>query len=390
MPTNTLTDARIRALKPDPAGKAQKHFDGHGLHLWVSAAGAKVWRLAYRVDGKPRTMSLGPYPEISLADARTKRDQARAKLREGVDPMQERRAPPAAAITFSRACQEYWRGRKDLSAGYVANAQRALEMHLQPALGARPINQITRAELLAELARMDAAGRHVYVRKVRMWAAQVWDWAVEHGHAESNPASAIDSRKAFGRAQVESFAALELAEVGPFLRRLALEADLQSVLACRLLAYTWARTGELRGMRWDEIDGATWRISAARMKRRRDHLVPLSRQALEVLQVLQARRRASGEYVFPSEHRADRPMSENAVLYLIHRLGYKGRMTGHGWRSVGSTWANEGGYNRDAIERQLAHAPDDKVRAAYNRAEYLPERAVMLQAWADWLDSQAG
>lgn len=299
----------------------------------MSPAGAKVWRLAYRVDGKPRTMSLGPYPEISLADARTKRDQARAKLREGVDPMQERRASPAAALTFSRACQEYWRGRKDLSPGYVANAQRALEMHLQPALGARPINQITRAELLAELARMDAAGLHVYVRKVRMWAAQVWDWAVEHGHAENDPATSIDSRKAFGRAQVESFAALELVDVGPFLKRLALEADLQSVLACRLLAYTWARTGELRGMRWDEIDGTTWRIAAARMKRRRDHLVPLSRQAQQVLQVLQQRRLAS-EYVFPSEHRADRPMSENAVLYLIHRLGYKGRMTGHGWRSV--------------------------------------------------------
>lgn len=387
MPTNTLTDARVRAIKPDAAGKASKHFDGHGLYLWVSPTGAKVWRLAYRVDGKPRTMSLGPYPEISLADARTKRDQARAKLRDGVDPMHERRAPPAAAQTFTKACQEYWRGRKDLSPGYVANAQRALEMHLQPALGPRPMNQITRAELLAELARMDAAGLHVYVRKVRMWAAQVWDWAVEHGHAENNPAASIDSRKAFGRAQVESFAALELVDVGPFLQRLALEPDLQSVLACQLLAYTWARTGELRGMRWDEIDGTTWRIAAARMKRRRDHLVPLSRQAQQVLQVLQQRRLAS-EYVFPSEHRADRPMSENAVLYLIHRMGYKGRMTGHGWRSVGSTWANEHGYNADAIERQLAHAPDDKVRAVYNRAEYLPERVEMLQAWADWLESE--
>lgn len=388
MPTNTLTDARIRALKPDPAGKAQKYFDGHGLHLWVSAAGAKVWRLAYRVDGKPRTMSLGPYPEVSLADARTKRDLARAKLRDGVDPMQERRAPPAAGLTFREACQAYWRGRKHLTPAYVANALRGLEMHLWPALGARPVGDITRAELLAELVKMDAAGLHVYVRTVRIWAGQVFDWAVEHQHSANNPAAAIDPRKAFAMAKKESFASLELAEVRPFLQRLALEAELQSVLACRLLAYTWARTGELRGMRWDEIDGAIWRVASARMKRRRDHLVPLSRQAMQVLKVLEQRRRGS-MFVFPSEHRADRPMSENAVLYLIHRLGYKGRMTGHGWRSVGSTWANENGYNRDAIERQLAHAPDDKVRAVYNRAEYLPERTAMLQAWADWLDSQA-
>jgi integrase len=150
-----------------------------------------------------------------------------------------------------------------------------------------------------------------------------------------------------------------------------------------MLALTWVRTGELRMMEWAEIDGDLWRIPEGKMKRRRDHLVPLSRQAMEVLDIMKMR--ARGPYVFGADHRADRPISENSILYLLHRMGYKGRMTGHGFRSVGSTWANERGYKSDAIERQLAHVPGDAVRHAYNRAAYLPERRKMLQDWADWL-----
>jgi integrase len=157
-----------------------------------------------------------------------------------------------------------------------------------------------------------------------------------------------------------------------------------SAMACKLLALTWTRTQELRLMEWSEIDGDLWRIPAGKMKRRRDHLVPLSRQALVLLDNLRVRQRGS-VYVFPNDRRLDRPMSENAILYLIGRMGYGGRMTGHGWRTVASTWANEAGYNRDWIERQLAHSPDDKVRSTYNRAEYLTDRRVMLQAWGDWL-----
>ncbi len=382
MPTNTLTDARCRAARP--TDKAQKLFDGNGLHLWISPKGAKVWRLAYRVDGVPKTISLGPYPEISLATARTRRDALRADLRDGIDPSKQRRQS-RAGMTLADAVTHYWEGRRDVSDGYRTNALRGIEMHLIPALGARPVASITRDDLLRELLRMDAAGLSVYVRRVRMWVSQVFDWAVEIGHAEANPAASIRPQKAFSRVEPVPMAALDLREVPDLMARLALERDLQSVLACRLLALTWTRTGELRMMRWNEIDADAWRIPAARMKRRRDHVVPLSRQALAILDQLRARCRGS-EYVFPAEHRLDRPMSENAVLYLLHRLGYKGRMTGHGWRSVASTWANERGYNRDAIERQLAHAPDDKIRALYNRAEYLPERSAMLAAWADWLD----
>jgi integrase len=381
MPTNTLNDAKCRAARA--GAKAQKLFDGGGLHLWLSPKGAKVWRLAYRVDGTPKTISIGPYPEISLAEARARRDALRAELRDGVDPARQRKQS-RAGLTLAEAVAQYWEGRLDVSDGYRATAMRGIELHLLPALGARPIASITRDDLLRELLRMDAAGLSVYVRRVRMWAGQVFDWAVELGIAQINPAALIRPQRAFRRVEAVPMAALSLAEVPDLMARLAMERDLQSVLACRLLALTWTRTGELRMMRWDEIEGGLWRIPAGRMKRRRDHLVPLSAPAMAILDQLRARCRGSA-YVFPAEHRLDRPMSENAVLYLLHRLGYKGRMTGHGWRAVASTWANEAGYGRDAIERQLAHAPDDRIRALYNRAEYLPERRRMLEDWAVWL-----
>lgn len=383
MPTNTLTDARCKAARP--AAKPAKLFDGGGLHLWISPTGAKVWRLAYRLAGKPKTISLGPYPAVSLAEARAKRDQHKATLRGGEDPMAPRRAT-RKGLTLSEASAEYWGGRKDLSASYVANATRGIEMHLSPTLGKRNVGSISRDDLMAELRRMDAKGLHSYVRKVRMWVGQVFEWAVEHGHADINPAALIRPEKAFGCAPVEHHPAVELRDVPDLVQRINLERDIQSVLACRMLAYTWTRTGELRMMEWSEVDREIWLIPAGKMKRRRDHVVPLPRQAQALLAEMRARARPGSPYVFPSDRRADRPMSENAILYLLHRIGYKGRMTGHGWRSVASTWANERGYSPDAIERQLAHVPTNEVRAAYNRAQYLPERRAMLQAWADWID----
>lgn len=379
MPTNSLNDARCRAAKSD--GKTLKLFDGGGLFLYLAPTGSKTWRLAYRIDGRPQTLSIGPYPAVSLAEARQKRDEAKAKLRDGTDPKPKRER---VTMTLEKASEAYWSGRKDLSADYLSNATRAIEMHVLPMLGSRPIGQISREELLSALMHLDAAGKHEYVRKVRMWIAQVWDWAIEQGHATTNPARLIRPEKAFGKSKVEHFAALELTDMPDFMERLSMEKELQSVLACKLLALTWVRTNELRMMLWSEIDGDLWRIPEEKMKRRRDHLIPLSRQALEILKTLQARSRGS-VYVFPNDLRIDRPMSENAVLYLIGRIGYKGRMTGHGFRTVASTWANERGYNPDAIERQLAHAPEDKVRASYNRAEHIGIRRGMLQDWADWL-----
>ncbi len=382
MATNVLSDARIRSIKP--ADKPIKAFDGGGLHLYVSTKGAKVWRIAYRLAGKPQTLALGPYPAVTLADARARREALHATLRDGGDPRTPR--TPKRAVTLSAAFATYWAGRTDLSEDYLTAARRAFEMHIEPLLGAKPIATITRAELLDVLGRMDAAGLYSYVRKTRMWLGQVWEWAVERGDAPVNVPALIRPERAFGKAPVQHFASVELHEVPDLMRRLALEARLQSVLACMLLAYTWVRTGELRSMVWSELDGDVWRIPAARMKMARDHIVPLPRQAVALLAELRRRSRGS-VYVFPADHRNDRAMSENAVLALLARIGYGGRMTGHGFRTVGSTWANEAGHPPDAIERQLAHAPADQVRAAYNRAEFMDARRAMLQAFADWIDA---
>lgn len=381
MPTNTLTDATCKGAKPSE--KQRKLFDGHGLYLLVAPTGGKLWYMAYRVDGKPKTKALGKYPLVSLAEARSRCAEVRKGLAEGVVPTNRKKRPKT---TFWEDCQAYWNGREDVSKDYKANALRGLELHLKPQLGEKATAEIDRAMLLAALNTMDANGRYVFVRKVRMWVSQVFDWAVEQDLAKTNPAELINPKKAFGRRKVKNHASLSLREVPDFLKRLSFEKDLNSVLACRFMAYTWVRTGEMRMMRFEEIEGDLWEIGGERMKRDKDHLVPLPRQALEILAVMRARQRPGCEYVFPSDHRIDRPISENTVLALIARMGYKGEMTGHGWRSIASTWANEHGYPPDAIERQLAHSPEDKVRAAYNRAEYMRVRRPMMQAWADWLD----
>lgn len=381
---NRLNDQKCRAARPRE--RAYKLFDGASLYLYVSPKGAKIWRWQYRIAGKQQTLTIGAYPRISLRDARERRDTARTALEAGEDPAAPKKAASGRGMTLTQAAQAYWAGREDVSDIYRTNATRALAMHVEPTLGVRPIASITREDVMGVLSTMNGAGLYVYVRKVRRWASQVFDWAIEHGHARVNPCQAIRPEKAFGRRPVQHHASLPLAEVGGFLRRLALEPPVLSHQACLLLLLTWARTDELRGMRWDEIEGDLWRIPGPRMKRRIEHLVPLSRQAIALLEALRARR--VSEFVFPNDRRLDRSMSENSVLYLIGRIGYGGRLTGHGFRTMGSTWANEAGFNADAIERQLAHAPEDAIRAVYNQAQYLPERRKILQAWADWLDRE--
>ncbi len=381
--TNKLSDNKIKTLKA--GDKPIKVFDGGGLYLFVATTGSKLWRMTYRLAGKAQTVTFGPYPLVTLADARARRDDVRRGLLVGEVPKKDKaEALAKPVLTLAKASDLYWETRKDVSANYLMNATNAIKRHIEPKLGTRDVSTITRGDVLDALNVMDAAGLHVYVRKTRMWLSQVFEWCVEQEHTDNNPCSQIRPERAFGRVKVENHASLPLGEVHAFMERLGYEADIQSALACRLLALTWTRTNELRGMTWSEIEGDVWSIPAKRMKKSRDHAVPLSTQAMAIIEKLKARNRGS-EYVFPNDRRLDRPMSENAILYLMGRMGYGGKMTGHGWRSVGSTWANENGYNADAIEKQLAHEPDDKVRAAYNKAEFMPERRVMLQDFADWL-----
>lgn len=379
MATNRLTDNACRkAATPD---KVKKLMDGHGLFLALLPSGSKVWRQNYRLHGKEQTEVFGPYPLLSLADARVRSAEFRKKVLDGVDV----KAKPSKSITLREAWVLYWAGRKDVTERYVGNALRGLEMHLG-SVGGVPVGVLTRQQLLDPLMVLDAQAKHVYSRRVRLWVSMVLDWAKEQNHCSENVANLINPKTAFGRAKVEHHAALALSQVPDFLARLGMERELQSVLATRMLAMTWVRTGELRMMLWDEIEGGMWRIPAEKMKRTKEHLVPLPKQALELLAKLKLRSRGS-VYVFPNDRRIDRPMSENSILYLIGRIGYGGALTGHGFRTIASTWANENGYPSDAVERQLAHVPNDKVRSAYNAAEYMPVRRQMVQVFADWLEN---
>lgn len=406
---NKLTDTQCR--KAEPTNKQYKLFDGNGLHLLVTPAGSKVWRQAYRrpVDGKPDTLAHGPYPLITLQQARGKRDDALRLLLAGQDPKTAAKAaaapvPSQKAITLEDASDAFWDGKQDIGDRYRAYAKRGIELHLANLLK-RDIRSITHDEFLAEMNVMNAAGKFVYVRKVRMWASQVWHWAIAQKHAEQNIPDLVNPRRAFGRRKVKNFASLHPEREFPqFWRRISHEQDLVSVLAAEMIAYTWVRTKEVRFMEWTEIDAFAglfasgrrsmvpdvdrewlWEIPEGKMKRTRAHVVPMPRRARELLLKLWARSKGS-KYVFPAEHRLDRTISENTVLELIDRIGYKGVMTGHGFRTVASTWANESGYNRDWIELQLSHVEDNKVRGAYNKAEYLEGRRGMLEDFAQWLD----
>ena len=379
MATNRLTDAVCkRAPTPD---KIKKLMDGGGLFLALLPSGSKVWRQNYRLNGKEQTEVFGPYPLLGLADARVRSAEFKRKLLDGVNP----KAKAPTSVTFKEACALYWAGRKDVTEGYVGNATRGLAMHLEPSVGNTPVSQITRQMLLDPLLVLDAQGKHVYSRRVRLWASMVLEWAKEQGHCEENVADLINPKTAFGRAVVTHHASVKVSELQDLFARVALERDLQSVLALKMLALTWVRTGELRMMKWEEIDGDLWRVPGPTMKMKREHLVPLPKQALVLLEHLKLRSRGS-VYVFPNDRRLDRPMSENSVLYLLGRIGYAGLMTGHGLRTVASTWANERQYNADAVEMALAHASGDAVRKVYNHAAYLPQRRQLLQDFADWLN----
>ncbi|MGL4648133.1 MAG: tyrosine-type recombinase/integrase, partial [Caldilineaceae bacterium] len=291
MPTNKLTDALCK--RAEPRAKPYKMADGLGMSLCVLSTGAKSWRFFYRDGGKLQTLALGLYPEVSLAEARRLRDAARARLRAG-EPARPGGSPaPAVGSTVEQACRAYWAQRLDTTERYRKHVLRALELHIFPAIGAVPVAALTREQLLRPLLVLDAQAKAEYPRRCRIWVSQVLAQCVERSECATNHASTIQPQRAFSRRVVKHFPALDPAEVPAFMARLELEGEIQAALACRLLALTWARTNELRMMRWEEVDGDLWRLPAGRMKRRKDHLVPLSAQAMAVLARMQMRRKGS-------------------------------------------------------------------------------------------------
>jgi integrase len=368
--------------------------DEKGMYLEVTKAGGKYWRLKYRHVGKEKRLALGVYPDVSLAQARKARDQAREAMAGGNDPSQLKREAKltkalGAANTFEAIARQWWthwNGPKSpRHADYVI---RRLEADVFPAIGSRPIASVTAPHLLAMAKGIEARGAVDIAKRSLQTCGQVMRYAVAHGYIERNPAADVRPSDALKPRKKENYARLDAKEMPELLRKIeAYQGSAYTRLAMKLMALTFVRTGELIAARWEEfdLDAAEWRIPAARMKMRTPHIVPLSPQAVEVVQALQTL--ANGRaLLFPGERDHEKPMSNNTILGALKRMGYAGRMTGHGFRGVASTVLHELGYAHHLIELQLAHQERNSTVAAYNHATYLKDRRVMMCAWADQLD----
>ncbi len=389
-----LTDALIRAAKPKE--KLYLLHDDRGLSLEVTPQGAKRWRFRFQLNGKRNRLSLGLYPEVSLKDARLERDAMRIQLAKGMDPAEERRAKREQVQecnTFETIARE-WLGKFSASwtPGHTTTVLARLENNVFPFIGKTPINAITAPVMLQTVQRIENRGAIETAHRVRQICSQVFRYAVTIGKAERDPAA--DVRGALPPVTVKHHPTItDPKGVRELLLAIhSFRGSFPVSCALRFAPYVFVRPGELRHAEWTELnlDAAEWRIPAEKMKMRAQHVVPLSSQAVAILADLH-QFTGRGQYVFPSVRTHARPMSENTINAALRRLGYaRDEMTGHGFRSMASTLLNEHGWNRDAIERQLAHVESNSVRAAYNYAEMLPERRKMMQWWADYLDSLRG
>ena len=386
-----LTATEVRNAKP--RSTTYRLFDGEGLYLEVTPRGGTYWRLKYRFGGKEKRLALGVYPAVSLAKARKKKAEARELLHGGIDPAVDRAAQAsedqADAETFERIAREWFeKNEPRWVPSHSSKIIRRLEANIFPWIGREPINTLTAAAVLATLRRIESRGRVETAHRAMQNCSQVFRYAVATGRAERDPTQ--DLRGALPPTKQTHFASVrEPKEVAALLRAIdGFTGTFTVKTALQLAPLVFVRPGELRGARWAEIDldAAEWRIPAERMKKRAPHVVPLSEQAVAILRELEPLT-GRGELVFPGVRDRKKSISENTINAALRRLGYdRQQMTGHGFRSIASTLLNEQGWNRDAIERQLAHAERDSVRAAYNYAEHLGERRKMMQAWSDYLD----
>lgn len=389
-----LTDVAIRKVKP--TDKPQRLFDGGGLYLEVSPAGGKWWRLKYRHGGKEKRLSLGTYPDTGLADARGKRDDARKLLATGVDPGQHRKAEKAAgedrAANSLEVLAREWHAKQAPTwvKDHGDRIMLRLENDIFPWLGKRPIADVTAKELLATVNRIAERGAVESAHRALQNCGQVFRYAIATGRTERNPVA--DLRGALPPVKQTHLAAItDPNKVGGLLRAMdAYAGSFVTKCALRLAPLVFVRPGELRQAEWAEIDldAGEWNIPAEKMKMREPHLVPLSAQAVAILTELQALT-GGGRYVFPSARSPKRPMSNNAVLSALRRMGFdKDEMSGHGFRAMARTILDETLHFRpDYIEHQLAHTVKDPNGRAYNRTAHLAERRKMMQAWADYLDA---
>ncbi|MCL6399280.1 MULTISPECIES: tyrosine-type recombinase/integrase [Pectobacterium] len=384
-----LNDMQVRSAKPEE--KPYTLGDGLGLSLLIEPTGSKSWRFRYRFGGKPKMISFGAYPLVSLAEARKKRDEARKQVLDGINPSEHRKAQKLNLMsesenTFEIIARE-WHAMKSArwSAGYASDIMEAFRNDIFPYVGKRAIAEIKPLELLNVMRKMEKRGALEKMKKVRQRCSEVFRYAIATGRAEINPAADLTSVLTTHKAQHYPF--LKADEIPTFIQ--AVESYTGSVLvqiAAKLLMLTGVRTIELRAAEWSEFDleHAIWEIPAERMKKRRSHLVPLSTQALSLLSKLQT---ISGnyKYVFPGRNDPNKPMSEGSINRMIKHIGYEGRLTGHGFRHTMSTILHEKGYDSAWIEMQLAHVDKNSIRGTYNHALYLEQRRDMISWYSEFL-----
>lgn len=374
-----------------PKEKSYTLADGNGLSLLVETNGSKGWRYRYQFAGKTKMISLGIYPVVTLNEARTKRDEARKQVANGINPSEARKSEKAATInqtenTFKNIALEWYEGRKERwSVGYRDDMMDAFEKDVFPYIGNRPIAEIKPMELLEVLSIMEKRGATEKLKKVRQRCGEVWKYAIITGRAEYNPAP--DLASAFVPHKREHYAHLSVSELPEFLSSIDKYMGSQIVrVALRVLILTGVRPGELRKAEWSEInfDTKVWEIPAEKMKMRRPHIVPLSEQVIDLLKQIHPIS-GSYQYIFPSRTDYRKHISDMALNTMIRRMGYSGRATGHGFRHTMSTILHEQGYNTAWIETQLAHVDKNSIRGTYNHAQYIDGRREMLQWYADYM-----
>lgn len=390
-----LSDLSIRRAQPGSTPK--KISDGRGLHLLIRPNGSKLWQFRYRFEGKEKTASLGAYPDVSLSQARDRREELRRQVASGVDPVHAKKLVAKAkrdqaSSTFQIVAMQWlvhWATNKHHR--HVEYVKSRLEADVLPVLGKRPIAEITAPELVLMVKAIEARGALDIAKRSLQTCSQIFRYAIAHGigGAVRNPATDIRPSDVIRPRTRQNFARVDAAELPALFRKIeAYSGAPQTRLAMKLMALTFVRTGELIGAKWAEfdLDQRRWNIPAERMKMREPHIVPLSTQAVAVLAIL---REISGhrEILFPGERDHSKPMSNNTILAALKRMGYAGRMTGHGFRGVASTLLHEQGFDHQHIELQLAHRERNSVSAAYNHAQYLRQRFEMMQAWGDYLEA---
>jgi len=386
-----LTDIQVKALQPKE--KQYKVFDGGGLYVLVHPNGSKYWRLKYRFNGIENVYSIGIYPDIKLPKARQQREIVKAKIVNNINPTTDKQIQgdkEAGKHSFEAMAKEWHDIKKrKWSERHAKDVLHSLEKDIFPHIGRKDIKEITRTDIIKVLERIEARGALIILSKLKQRSSAIFNYAISKEIGlENNPVTNFGDR--FETNQVKHFNRLDKKDLPEFLNKLDnYQGEITTIMGLKIALLTFARTDEIRFAPWSEIDfnNNLWTIPAQRMKMKRDHIIPLSRQAVAILKELH---KFTGEYkyIFASYHKPHKqPMSENAMLFGLYRMGYKGKATVHGMRATASTILNSEGVNSDWIEKQLAHEHSDKIRATYNHADYLPERRKMMQSWANLLDS---